>query len=141
MPRIKLDIPEKFDFSTTIPVRITDINYGGHLGNDALLSIVHEARLQFLKRYGYSELDIEGRSIIMSDAVIVYKAEVFYGETLRIDIAVTDMQQTSCDIIYRISRGTGEEEVARVKTGIVFFDYSARRPVHVPDGFKTRFQT
>jgi acyl-CoA thioester hydrolase len=141
MPRIKIDIPEKFDFSTTIPVRITDINYGGHLGNDALLSIVHEARLQFLKSYGYSELDIEGRSIIMSDAAIVYKAEVFYGETLRIDIAVTDMQQTSCDIIYHISRGAGEEEVARVKTGIVFFDYNTRRPVQVPDGFRTRFQT
>ncbi|MCU0364969.1 MAG: hypothetical protein MUE93_04775 [Ignavibacteriaceae bacterium] len=40
MPRIKIETPDKFIFSTEIPIRITDINYGGHLGNDSLLSII-----------------------------------------------------------------------------------------------------
>ena len=53
MPRIKLELPEKLVFSTEIPVRITDINYGGHLGNDSILSIVQEARVRFLNEYKY----------------------------------------------------------------------------------------
>ena len=45
MSRIKIPLPEKKDFSTEIKLRISDINYGGHMGNDAVLTIVHEARL------------------------------------------------------------------------------------------------
>jgi len=140
MARIKIIPPETFIFTTTIPVRITDINYGGHLGNDALLSIIHEARLQFLKNYGYSEIDIEGRSIIMADVAVVYKGEIFYGDTLRIDIAVNDFGRMNCDIVYRISNGESEKIVAYAKTGIVFFDYNARKPVSVPDRFRERFE-
>ena len=49
MARIKIELPDNFPFTTSIPVRITDINYGGHVGNDTVLSIIHEARMQFLK--------------------------------------------------------------------------------------------
>ncbi len=140
MTRITIALPETFVFSTTIPVRITDINYGGHLGNDALLSIIHEARLQFLKSLGYSEINIEGRSIIMADAAVVYKAEVFYGDTLRVDIAITDLQRMSCDILYRVANEASGNEVARAKTGVVFFDYNARKPVTVPDTFREQFE-
>ena len=60
MPRIKIELPEIFIFKTEISIRITDINYGGHLGNDSLLSIIHEARVRFLKHLDYSESDVEG---------------------------------------------------------------------------------
>ena len=45
MGRVKIKFPaENPLFITTIHVRIGDINYGGHVGNDAILSIIHEAR-------------------------------------------------------------------------------------------------
>ena len=56
MARIKIDLPSLFAFSTTLRVRVSDINYGGHLGNDALLSMLHDARLQYLQAMDYSEL-------------------------------------------------------------------------------------
>ncbi|WP_255669390.1 hypothetical protein [Myroides oncorhynchi] len=43
MARVKLNLPTEFIFETKIPVRITDLNYGNHLGNDKLLSISHAA--------------------------------------------------------------------------------------------------
>ena len=46
MARIKLTLPERFPFTTTIPIRITDLNYGGHVGNDTVLALLHEARVQ-----------------------------------------------------------------------------------------------
>ena len=59
MPRIKLDLPKNFHFTTEIPLRISDINYGGHLGNDSVLSILHESRVRFLMEHGYSEFNVE----------------------------------------------------------------------------------
>ena len=48
MPRLELKAREPYPFSCEMVVRTTDLNYGGHLGNDRLLSLVHEARVAFL---------------------------------------------------------------------------------------------
>ena len=140
MARVKLNLPQQFQYSTEIPVRIDDVNYGGHLGNDSLLALLHEARVRFLGGMGYSEKDIEGVGIIMVDAVIVYRAESFHGDLLRIDLAVDDMQATGCDIFYRVVNVRDGREVARAKTGIAFFDYASRRVVPLPEGIRMRFR-
>ena len=137
MPRVKLHLTARTVFTTEIPVRITDVNYGGHLGNDSLLSILHEARVQFLKKFGFTESNIGGVGIILSDAVLVYKAEVFYGDILTVAIGVDDVQAIGADITYRVLvRG---KEAARAKTGIVFFDYNNRKIVQTPQVFKDLF--
>ena len=102
MPRIKLDLPEKFKFSTDLHVRISDINYGNHLGNDALLALIHEARLRFLKSMGYSEVNVDGVGLIMADSAIVYKSEGFHGDQLTIEVSVQDITRSYCDFIYKI---------------------------------------
>lgn len=138
MARIKVALPETFPFSTEISVRIGDINYGGHLGNDSMMTIIQEARLRFLESFGYSEMDVEGAGIIMTDAAIEYKAECFRGDRLRIQVAAADPGSRGCDICYQVTNLTTGKEAARVKTGILFFDYETRRPVHMPDGFRAR---
>lgn len=136
MARIKLDMPENYIFSTEMPVRISDINYGGHLGNDAVLSMIHEARVRFLNHYHYTELDVEGLGIIMTDSAIVYKAEGFHGDEVRIDVAIDDFNKYGCDIYYLLSNKKTAVEIAHAKTGIVFFDYDQRKVVTVPESFK-----
>src|SRR5437867_8873612 len=109
MARLKIDLPQTLPFSTEIPVHITDINYGGHLGNDAMLSLLHEARVRLFAHHGWKESDVDGCGIIMTDAAIVYKAEVFWGETLRFEVGVTELQRVGCDVVYRVSKvGAGE---------------------------------
>lgn len=139
MARIKIDFPETGLFETEIKLRISDINYGGHLGNDAVLSLAHEARLHFLSSLGYSEMDVEGVSIIMNDAAVVYRSEASYGQTLRIEVAAADPHRKGCDLLYRMTSVIDEREVALVKTGIMFFDYAVKRPVSAPPGLFSRF--
>jgi len=139
MARVTLELPERFIFTAELPVYINFINYGGHMGNDAVLTLIHEARVRFLRTYGYTELDIEGRGIVLSDAVIVYKSEGFPGDTLVVEIALTDFVSYGCDICYRLTNKVTGKEVARVKTGIVFFNYQARCPTRIPEGFRQRF--
>ncbi|WP_315980855.1 thioesterase family protein [Aliamphritea spongicola] len=132
MARIKIDMPDNYSFSTDMPVRISDINYGGHLGNDAVLSMIHEARVRYLASFNYTEMNVEGLGIIMTDSAIVYKAEGFHGEQIQIDIAVGDFNKYGCDIYYLLTNKQTAVEIAHAKTGIVFFDYEARKVTGIP---------
>ena len=140
MARIKLMLPEKINFSTFIDVRITDINYGGHLGNDSVLGIIHEARIRLLADKGFSEIDIGGVGIIMADTVIVYSSEGLYGDKLRIDVAVDGITNTGFDIYYRLINNENEKEIIKAKTGIVFYNYITKKVVRTPKIFLDTFK-
>ena len=135
MPRIKIDLPERFSFTTEIPIYINHINYGNHLDNSALLSLVSEARVRFFKAFGYTELNVEGCGIIVADVAVQYKSEAFHGEVLVFDMAANDFNKYGCDLVWRISDQASGREVARGKTGIMFFDYTARKAALVPPAF------
>lgn len=139
MARLKLALPQRFSFSTDLQVCISDINYGGHLGNDSLLSLIHEARIRFLKKNGFTEFDIRGTGMIMVDTAIIYKSESFHGDILTFEVAVDDVGKVGCDFYYRISNKKTGKDVAHAKTGIVFFDYKTRRVVDVPAKFRELF--
>jgi acyl-CoA thioester hydrolase len=139
MTRLKLELPQKFDFTTEIQVCINNINYGGHLGNDSLLSLIHEARIRFLKENGFTESDICGVGIIMVDTVIVYKSESFHGDVLIFEVAVGNISKMGCDFFFRVRDKNTGKEVAHAKTGIVFFDYNTRKVVNTPDAFRKLF--
>lgn len=135
MARVKLELPEAFSFSTELTVRITDLNYGGHLGNADTLVLIHEARVRFLKSYGYSEVDIEGCGIIMIDAVIQFKSQAFAGDVLVIEVAAADFSRLGCDIFYRLTNKETGTVVAVAKTGVSVFDYENQKRVSPPAVF------
>lgn len=129
---MKLPLPAAFTFSTTIPVRITDINYGGHVGNDSILSLLHEARMRFLTHLGYTEMNLAGAGLIMADAAIEFKGEAFYGDVLTAYVTATDFSRIGFDLYYRLVKGHEETEVVVAKTGMICFDYTRRKVVSVP---------
>ncbi len=133
MARIKLSVPQKFNFQTTIPVRISDVNYGGHVGNDAILSIIHEARLQFLQSMQFSELDFGGTGLIMADVAIEFKNEVFYKDILQVSVVIDDVQKINFDIFYKLEKIIDGKAitVALAKTGMICFDYEKRKVVAI----------
>jgi acyl-CoA thioesterase FadM len=134
MARIKVELPEHFSFSTTIPVRITDLNYGKHVGNDTILSMIHEARVQFLKQFGYGELDLAGVGLIMSDVAIEFKNELFYGDVVKVSVAANDFSKIAFDLYYKLEKTSGDttQSVAVAKTGMVCFDYSKKKVTAIP---------
>jgi acyl-CoA thioester hydrolase len=135
MARIQLNTPDHFVFSTNIPIRITDLNYGAHVGNDAILSIMHEARMQFLKKYNCTELNLFGVSLIQADTAIIYKSESFYGDVLRCDVTPADFTRAGFDLVYRMSHAEKGNIVALAKTGMVCFNYEHRKMSAVPQDF------
>lgn len=139
MARVKIDIPDKFHFQTEITVRIGDLNYGGHVGNDVFLTLLHEIRVRFLKAHGFSEMDVCGAGLIMSDAALIYKAQAFYGMKLWSRLAVCDYSRAGCDMVYLLTDGKDGKEILQAKTGMVFYDYGQKKVMAVPSSFKDLF--
>lgn len=140
MQSIKIELPESYIFETEIPVRITDINYVGHLGNDSYLSIIHEARAQFLAIHGYTELDVEGIATIVKDAAIIYKSQAYNSDVLVVKVALENPGFMSCDFKYLLLNKKTNKEVARAKTGFVFLDYKSGEILEMPEQFRKLFQ-
>jgi acyl-CoA thioester hydrolase len=134
MARIKLQLPSHFSFTCQVPVRITDINYGGHVGNDTVLTIIHEARMQYLKSLGYSEMNFGGTGMIMADVSIEFKNELFYGDVVIASVAVGEISRIGFDILYRLEKEAQGKKivVANAKTAMICYDYDAKRIVSVP---------
>lgn len=139
MARVKIDMPEKLGFTTQIPVRITDINYGGHVGNDSLLSIIHQARVNYLDFLGFEERGPE-TGLIMADAALVYKGEGFKGDIFDIAIGAADISPFGFDIYYRITtvRDGKTIIIAEAKSGMIFFDYINRKVARLPEDWKEK---
>ena len=134
MPKNRLLLPEHFPFSTEIPVRITDLNYGGHVGNDSMLSLIHEIRVQFLRHHGYSELDLAGTGLIMADVTIEFRSELFYGDTLRASVAAAEFSRVGFELYYKLEKLSGEKwlPVAFARTAMICYDYAQKKIVSVP---------
>jgi len=139
MKSIKIILPEKFIYETEIHVRITDINFAGHLGNDRFLSIIHEARARFLHSLGYSELNVEGIATIVNNAAIIYKTQSFFGEQLVVKLALDDPGHVSCNFKYLLLNKKTGKEVARAQTGFVFLDYKSGEMIEMPEKFRRLF--
>jgi acyl-CoA thioester hydrolase len=138
MPRIKIDLPEAFQFTTHIPIRITDLNYGNHVGNDAILSIIHEARMQYLAQAGFTELQFAGVGIIMSDVGIEFKSELFYGDTVIASVTAGEISKIAFELYYKLEKESAGNRslVAAAKTGMVCYDYGNKKVVAIPAAAK-----
>lgn len=133
MPRLQLTPRSAYPFSTGLAVRVTDLNYGGHLGNDRILALLQEARVAFLADHGWSEIDCAGTGLIMTDAAIQYRGEAFAGDRLEIEVAMAEAARTGFRFFYRITRCGDEALIAVAETGMACFDYRRRRVVALPD--------
>lgn len=137
MPRLKLTLPSSVDFCTQLAVRVTDLNYGNHLANQALLGMLHEARVQFLAHLNHTEIgDTTTPGIILADAEIQFRREAFLGDQLNFTLMIDNLSRIGFDLYYRVDRISDQIEIALAKTSIVFFDYhTTHKRADTPESF------
>jgi acyl-CoA thioesterase FadM len=142
MARIKIDFPDNIIASIKLKVRIGDINYGNHVGNDAFVSLIHEARLQWLLQNNFSEINAGGTGLIMADLGIEYKKEAYYGEEILIEIGTGEIARVSFELYYQLSTERNQEKVllAKAKTGMVCYNYDLKKTVSVPESLQVILQ-
>jgi acyl-CoA thioester hydrolase len=134
MTRVKIELPDSLPFATEIPLRITDINYGNHTGNQVFPELMHEARVRFLSGIELSELNFAGSSLIMADMAIEFRSEILYGDLVQIEVGISSINRYGFDITYLIKcQRNGESFLAaRCKTAMICFEYNKKKVEQIP---------
>ena len=131
MERLTIALPEKFNFATEFPVLINDINLGNHVGNDAFVRYINEAYWRFSDAF-----DIR-KKMIMADLAILFKSEAFYGDVLKCEAAVSIYTKHSCYFYCKMSNSKTGKEIIRARARVIFFDYTQKKPVEVPEQIRS----
>lgn len=138
MPRLKVAVPEQFLFSMERTVGLSDINYAKHLDSVSMVNMLHEARLQFLASLGFTEANIFGLGMVVTDLAVDYRSESFANDLLLIDVGVSTFNRYGFDIGMQVTNSALETVVCNAKVGVVFFDFDKHEISEVPIAFKTK---
>ncbi|MBM3158422.1 MAG: thioesterase family protein [Bacteroidetes bacterium] len=135
MHALKQLLPTSFQFTCKLPVRITDINYGGHVGNDRLLVYAHEARIQYLQEMGYTEMELDTTSLMLTKASLEIRSELFFGDQLSVAVQAMHFTSKGFDLLYKIEKITSGKPVlaAIVLTTMICFDYKNKKVTSLPE--------
>lgn len=136
MPRVKVGLPDKFLYSMERSVGISDLNYAKHLDSVAMVNILQEARLQFLANLGFTESNIYGLGIVVTDMAVDYRSESFANDCLVIDVGISNINRYGFDIGMQVTNSALEAVVCNAKIGVVFFDFDRHKIAQVPPAFK-----
>jgi acyl-CoA thioesterase FadM len=127
----KLSEHPNYPFSRSYTVRVTDVNYGGHLGNDSLVGLLQQARIDYLAALGASEIDLgDGAGIILTELIVSFRGEAFLSDTLTIGTVAVDVRGASFRLCHAVRRG--DELIALAEIRLAAFDYAKRSTVRLP---------
>lgn len=125
----------KLLFSTTIPVRIDDINFSNHLGHDKLVTLLHNARVLFLKKYELSEMNCFDTGLIMLNLKVDYLYQSFYGDVLQFDLYLENLEKAKIEFGYKVTNNKVNKTIATATTVMGFFDYHKQKLIRPPAKF------
>jgi acyl-CoA thioesterase FadM len=132
----KLLVQKSYDYEYATTIKVRDINYGGHLGNDALVGLLHEARIALLNQHKMSEMDVGNgnHGIIMTELIVNYKKEGSLNDRITILSNVGDLQQYTFRIFHKVMRE--KDMLALAETEFATYNYSDKKVVQVPESIK-----
>lgn len=143
MARVKIKKQEHYPFTTDLTIRVSDLNYGAHLGYDRVLTLSHQARMEMLAKWDLAETDLgDGKTgFVVADVGANYLGEGFLGDVLSVEIVPLDIGEVTFRLAYRfVNKKTGKD-IALLEIGFVAFDYNERRLGRFPKGFIDRLSS
>lgn len=126
----------EWETATEVRTVFRDIDMLGHVNNAVYLSYLEQARTDLWRRWfgpgGYQRMPY-----LVGEATIRYLRPVHLNEVLRIDARLVSVTRRTFTLEYRFVRLSdgSEEEVARSRSVLVFFDPGTGRSVDAPKEF------
>ena len=129
------DLAGPFNHRVSVTVRFADTDAQGHVNNAVYLTYCETARIKYWTDVT-GELFAQGsegaRSLILAEARITYRAQVFYGDEVTVESRATRIGRTSFTLEHRLlatAPGGPDRLVAVGDSILVRFDYTLQRPV------------
>lgn len=122
-----------YKFTIPLKVRVSDLNYGNHVGYQNFFSFFQEARIAYLGQFGFTELDIDGSGMIVAEANCKYKRELYLNDQIKVGCAVREVKSKMFVMDYQISKD--DSVCAEGFTKNFCYDYATRAVSRLPEAF------
>jgi acyl-CoA thioester hydrolase len=125
-------------FTHRLEVRFRDCDPMGHVNNAVYLTYLEQTRFSHWRSlWGFGTLRLqEGRpGVILARVECDYKRPAKYGDMLEIRLTVAALGRSSFRYEYEIVDEQGRT-VLTAKTVQVMYDYTAEKPVAIPDDIR-----
>ncbi len=133
MERVQLEFPvADIVHRHALTVRIGDMNYGRHLGHDAVVTLLHEARAQAIEALGFHEWDVAGMPTVVADLAVQYRGEARWPDALVVETAIPAPQGRGVAVYQRLLRVADERVAAVARVGLVLLDPHTGKPAPIP---------
>lgn len=134
------DLAGDFAARHDVTVRFSDTDAMGHVNNASYLTYAEIARLAYYEQSIGEPLPLvalgASEGMILADIRVAFRSPAFYGETIAVETRVESIGRTSFAMSHRLtapaSRHGRLRLVAVVESVLVFYDYTAERPIAVP---------
>ena len=129
------DLVGRFSHEVSVPVRFADTDAMRHVNNATYLTYCEIARIRYwtdVTGEGFARGDDGGESLILAEARITYRAQAFFGETIRVQSRATRIGRSSFTLEHRLSAGLSGETLRLVAVSdsvLVRYDYAAEAAV------------
>jgi YbgC/YbaW family acyl-CoA thioester hydrolase len=139
MPRNKIIPPTPACFVIHLQVKESDINHGGHVGNERYLLFAQEARLAFLKSLGCTELKFSVYGLILAETHVEYLTELFIDESIEVHLSIAAPARVAFECYCQVKTNREGKSViaANIKSNMVCFDYKERKVKSIPEEIKS----
>ncbi len=149
LPPDPRDLAGDFAFRRDVEVRFADTDAMGHVNNAAYLTYCEIARAAYYEAVTGRPLalGVHGaeEGMILAEVRVTFRAPAFYGETFAVETRVVRIGRSSFTMEHRISapdsRYGSRRLVAVAESVLVTYDYTAGRPVPVPDSLVTGIES
>ena len=115
-------------FSTTLPLRWSDMDAQGHVNNGVIVDYLQEARVRFL-RGGVASSLLDSGVIVVSHQVEYRRSIDYDDEGIRVELGVAALGAAKIEIAYELSQGGQVAVTAR--TVLCPFNFDEQRPVRL----------
>jgi acyl-CoA thioester hydrolase len=130
-----LTVPDAYRFWTGEHVRFADLDPLGHANNNAIGAFFEAARVDLFARAG-NPVSGGPLGVVLARITIDFRAELHYGDPVRIGTRVARFGRTSIGVQAGLFRG---DLCAATSEGVcVLIDMGTRRPVPVPEALRAR---
>lgn len=141
MSKLDLKMPTNYPFNHEMVIRKTDISKDLHVSFATIMDIVFEGHLRFFKFLGYDIHDVHGLGLIFADASVVYRGELLADDVVKIEVGADNFFEKGCDLFFHLTKNSGKELVSDVKIRMLFYDYSLKKVVSIPEGFREKIES
>ena len=130
---------DEFRHRTSLQVRFRDVDAFRHVNNAVFFSYIEQARVGYLLDVLAVEADFATLPLILARVEIDFRSPIVFGDEVTIGSRVDRVGNTSFSMSHRVTIGPEERLAADADSVLVTYDYTAERPMRVPDAWRERF--